>query len=188
MSKITYSLIGLGALAAIFTGAVDHWPTAMAQPTTQLTPNVESLVGKPAPEIALKTYDGKTVMLSSLKGKVVLLDFWASWCPPCIAALPRLDKLAADKALADKGLVVWAVNMGDDAADIKPFVDKFGLKLPIPMDSENKVLYAYQVQGLPSRAVIGRDGVIKFAVEAFRLGEDTEQKVTEAIDKELAAN
>ncbi len=70
------------------------------------------MVGKPAPEIVGTDVDGKTVKLSDLKGKVVLIDFWATWCPPCIAAFPELKAL--DTKYGDKGFEVFAVNL--DAA------------------------------------------------------------------------
>lgn len=149
--------------------------------------NVESMVGKPAPDITLKTYDGKDVRLSALKGKVVLIDFWASWCPPCVAALPRLSALANDKDLAAKGLVVWAVNAGDPPALIKKYLERPGISLIVPMDADQKAFDAYHIEGLPSRAIIGVDGTVKFAVEAFSLGEDTDQKIIDAIQRELAA-
>src|SRR5262245_53219774 len=70
-----------------------------------------SLVGAKAPDIAIKSVDGADLKLADLKGKVVLLDFWATWCPPCRVSLPHLQTLSADKKLAKDGLVVWAANI-----------------------------------------------------------------------------
>src|SRR5450432_626785 len=69
-----------------------------------------SLQGKQAPDFTLQTLDGKSVTLSAQKGSVVMIDMWATWCGPCRASLPHVQKISQDKALASRGLKVWAVN------------------------------------------------------------------------------
>ena len=99
------------------------WPQVLppARPPRWPRKSPPPLKGKPAPEIALKTLDGKDLKLSDMKGKVVVVDSWATWCPPCRESLPHLQKVSADKDLAGKGLVVWATDIKED----KPTVEKF---------------------------------------------------------------
>ncbi len=122
---------------------------------------IPALVGKPAPDFTLKTPDGKAITLSDLKGNVVLVDFWATWCVPCRLALPHIQHLAQDKDLADKGLKVLAVNFEDEKEQIVAYLEKNKFALTVPMDSDGKVAERYQVSGYPTTLVIGRDGTIK---------------------------
>src|SRR6266567_6324367 len=90
-----------------------------APSTSRAADDTNALVGKQAPDFALKTLDDKDVKLSDLKGNVVVLDFWATWCPPCRKSLPHLNKVANDKELADKGLKVFAVNCRETKDKVK---------------------------------------------------------------------
>jgi len=173
MKKSLFSLAALSLAMAAFV-----W-------VPQSRANVELLIGKPAPEISLKTVDGKDVKLSDLKGKVVLVDFWATWCPPCRASLPNINKIANDKTLAAKGLTVWAVNLDETADKITPFTKQNNYTFTVPIDVGGQVAERYKIEGIPSTMVIGKDGTIKFAVEGFA-GEDTEKQISDAIDKALA--
>ncbi|GIW76772.1 MAG: hypothetical protein KatS3mg104_1835 [Phycisphaerae bacterium] len=146
---------------------------------------VEDLKGKVAPDFELTTLDGKTVKLSDQKGKVVLLDFWATWCPPCVAALPHVQKLAADQELAEKGLVVWAVNAGEQKARIESFVKKNNYTFTVPVDSHTTTLKAYGIEGIPTQIVVGRDGTIVHVGVGFS-GEEGNKKLDEVIKSALA--
>ena len=123
-------------------------------------PDTKTLKGKAAPDFSLKTLDGKDVKLSSLKGKVVLIDFWATWCPPCVKGLPHINEIAQKKELTDKGLVVLAVNVQEKAATVQKFMDAKKLTVSVPLDAEGKASEAYLVQGIPTTIVVGRDGKI----------------------------
>ena len=90
------------------------------------------LVGKPAPDLSLTTLEGKTIKLSQLKGRVVVLDFWATWCVPCVKMLPQLN--AWHRSLEAKGLVVVGVTQ-DEEADVKSFIaDGARFEYPVALD------------------------------------------------------
>lgn len=139
--------------------------------------------GKPAPDFALTTLDGKDVKLSDMKGKVVLVDFWATWCPPCRKSLPHLQKVSADKALADKGLVVWAVNAQEEKAKVEKFMTDNKYTFHVPMDP-GKAMKEYKVQGIPTTIVVGRDGKVKNVFVGF--GDGSEKPIDDAVNAALA--
>ena len=105
--------------------------------------------------------------LSSLKGKVVLLDFWASWCGPCKMELPHVDALA--KEFSDQGLVVYGVN-SEAATNAKRFLEKTPLSFPTLVDARSKVSQQYSVSAIPTVIVIDREGV----VSAYKVGYQNE--------------
>jgi thiol-disulfide isomerase/thioredoxin len=140
--------------------------------------------GKAAPDFSLTTIDGKPVKLSDMKGKVVVLDFWATWCPPCRKSLPHLQKVSADKALADKGLVVWAVNAREAKEKVQKYLDDNKLTFTVPMD-QGKTMTDYKVQGIPTTVIVGRDGNVKNVFIGF--GEGSEKPIDDAITAALAA-
>jgi len=144
-----------------------------------------SLKGKAAPGITLKTIDGKDVSLAGMKGKVVLVDFWATWCPPCKESLPHVQKVSADKALADKGLVVWATDDRETKDVVSAFLKQNSYTFTVLMDDKGAALQAYLVSGIPTTIVIGRDGTVKDAFVGYG-GDDTAKAIDAAIDKALA--
>lgn len=137
------------------------------------------LVGKVAPDFKLKDLDGKEVKLSDLKGSVVLLDFWATWCGPCRASLPHLDEIY--KELKEKGLKAYAVDLREKEDTIKPFIEKTELSIPVLMDEDGKVAKSFGVSGIPQTVVIGKDGKIKKIV----VGSGTHEQVRKAIDEAM---
>ena len=133
-------------------------------------PAESELLGKPAPDFQLTTLEGESVTLADLKGQIVVLDFWASWCAPCIESLPHLGKLHAEKR---EGVKVFAVNLREDKAKVEAFMKSKGIDLPVLLDSEGKVAEKYNVVSIPQTVVIGQDGTVKKVVvglsdDAFR--------------------
>ncbi len=116
-------------------------------------------VGSPAPDFTLVSLDGKPTSLSSFKGKVVLLNFFATWCPPCRAEMPDLE--ATYKELKDRGFEVVAVDLQEDKNTVSGYVKSLGLDFTILLDPGADVFGDYRVNGLPTSFFIDRNGVIQ---------------------------
>lgn len=117
-----------------------------------------------APDFELATTTGETIKLSDLRGQAVLVNLWATWCPPCRAEMPAIEKVYNE--YKDMGFVVLAVNMTyqDDASAVMPFVQEHGLTFPILLDNTGAVGRAYQLRSLPSSFFITREGIINEVV------------------------
>lgn len=136
--------------------------------------------GKPAPAFELATYIGKKVSLSDFRGKVVLLDFWATFCPPCMQALPELQSLHLRNA--GRGFSVVGVTVDDRDALVNEATAKAKVTYPI-LRSTSQVWNAYKVNALPALILVGRDGNI-----IRRYGGEADKKAMIAeIEKALAA-
>jgi len=114
-------------------------------------------------DFTLKDLDGKSWTLSSLKGKVVVVNFWATWCPPCRKEMPDLEILS--KRFKDKGLVVLAISDEEAVKTVKPFIDKNGYTFPILIDTGRTVNDKYKVDGIPKTFIYDRKG--KLAAESI---------------------
>jgi cytochrome c biogenesis protein CcmG/thiol:disulfide interchange protein DsbE len=118
------------------------------------------LVGRPAVAFALTSYEGAPMSLDTLRGKVVVLNFWASWCyPACYEEAPVLE--AAWRAYRDRGLVVVGVDIQDTEAAASRFIKQFGLSFPNAPDQKGKVSIDYGVYGVPETFVIDKQGRIR---------------------------
>ncbi|MBI3121735.1 MAG: TlpA family protein disulfide reductase [candidate division NC10 bacterium] len=127
------------------------------------SPSVEVRIpterGAVAPDFVLPTLAGPPIRLSDHQGKVVLLNFWATWCPPCRAEMPSMEKLY--RAYRDRGLVILAVS-GDRTGRsvVESFVQERGVTFPILLDSPGEVFAQYGVRGLPTSYLLDRQGRI----------------------------
>ena len=119
----------------------------------------QTLVGKPAPDFQLTTLDGKNVALADLKGQVVVLDFWTTWCAPCIESMPHLAKLHADKR--DAGVKIFAVNVQEAKPKVEGFLKARKIDVPVLLDADGGVAEKFNVISYPETIVIGKDGVVK---------------------------
>jgi peroxiredoxin len=112
---------------------------------------------KDAPDFQVPTPDGSTLRLSDFKGKVVFLNFWATWCEPCREEMPSMERL--HRAYKDRGFVVLAISLDlQGASVVKPFVKKFALTFPIGLDPKMAVRETYGVWAVPSTFLIDRKG------------------------------
>jgi Peroxiredoxin len=117
-----------------------------------------------APDFELKTLTGETTKLSDLRGQAVLVNLWATWCPPCRAEMQTIETIYQE--YKDRGFTVLAVNMTyqDTPLDIMPFVHEHGLTFPILLDETGEMANAYQLKSLPSSFFINREGIINEVV------------------------
>jgi thiol-disulfide isomerase/thioredoxin len=124
-------------------------------------------VGKSAPDFKLDTLDGQTLVLSQLKGKPVLVNFWATWCGPCRYEMPFLQQLHED--WPEEELVLLAVNVGESSSDVSQFMQSQGFSFTVLLDRQAAVAQQYNVMGIPSTFFIDSDGVIQeIKVGSFR--------------------
>jgi peroxiredoxin len=144
-----------------------------------------SLEGKPAPEIKLKALNGRDLSLADQKGKVVLIDNWATWCPPCKASLPHIQKLSADKSLADKGLVVWAIDAQEPKATVNSFMEDNHYTFTVLLDEKGTTLRNYFISGIPTTIIVGRDGTVKNTFVGYG-GDTTAKQIDDAVNQALA--
>lgn len=112
----------------------------------------------PAPDFNLKAEDGKWYKLSDMRGKVVVINFWATWCPPCRYEMPALENLW--QKVKDKNIVILGVNVGEDADTIFEFTGTYPVSFPLPMDIDGKVIEQYPIRGLPTTYVINPAGMV----------------------------
>lgn len=117
-------------------------------------------VGAPAPDFTLSTPQGEALTLSDLRGQAVLVNLWATWCPPCEEEMPAIQRMYLE--YRDRGLVVLGVNVTsqDNPLSVMPFVERYGLTFPILLDETGQVSAAYGLRSLPTSFFIARDGTI----------------------------
>lgn len=116
-------------------------------------------VGATATDFALKTPDGKEIKLSDFKGKPVVLNFWATWCPACKAEMPDMEKIY--EANKDQGVVFLAVDIGESSLAVESFVQKNNITFPVVIDENSRVTSQYQIVPLPTTYFIDAKGIIR---------------------------
>jgi peroxiredoxin len=127
--------------------------------------------GFQAPDFTLDALDGNTYTLSALKGRPVLVNLWATWCPPCRAEMPAIEKMYQE--YQDQGFLVLGVNMTyqDNSSAVSPFVSEYGLSFPILLEETGDTASAYQLRSLPSSYFIDRSGTVAEVVIGGHMSE-----------------
>lgn len=113
----------------------------------------------PAPDFALETFEGEIIRLSDLKGQVVVINFWASWCPPCREEAPYLE--STWRKYRDQGVVFIGVDYVDTDPEALAYIDEFDITYPNGPDLQTRISQAYRIQGVPETFFIGKDGTIR---------------------------
>jgi thiol-disulfide isomerase/thioredoxin len=136
---------------------VDSFFTADAE---NVQSGARGMLHKPAPAITLDTLDGGKFDLSSFKGKnIVVIDFWATWCPPCRASLPILAEVT--KEYEPKGVRFFAINIREEPEKVSKFLESQNLKINVALDKNADAAKAYNVMGIPQTVVIDPDGIVR---------------------------
>jgi len=140
------------------------------------------MTGMPAADFTLTDLNGRTQSLNDYRGKIVLLNFWATWCKPCTTEMPAMQ--SAYDRLRDEGFVVLAVNELEDDEKVREHIREYKHTFPVLMDRENRVANLYGVYGLPVSVFIDEAGIVQAYVKGGLL---TEQKISEEIARIRAA-
>jgi len=125
----------------------------------QLKPYTGSLS---SPDFELQDIEGRRHRLSDYRGKVVLLQFWATYCTPCRKEMPTMNRLL--ERLADKDFVILAVNMAEDPATVKAYLEQTPVKFPVLLDRDGQVLQQWKVFAAPANFIIGKNGEIRYTL------------------------
>ena len=137
-----------------------------------------------APQLVLENLDGSTFSLEeTLKEGPVVLDFWATWCKPCIKALPKLQSLSEE--YAERGVQVLTINVDGprNLPKVRPFLQRHKLTLPVLLDKTNEVLKQFQLVGMPATLIIGEDGTVFYKHQGY--GPGYEEKLRAELDELL---
>jgi peroxiredoxin len=150
VSSIRRPLLALLAAAAPWAAAAPLAPTA------------------PAPDFTLRTLDGQKLRLGEQRGRVVLVNFWATWCGPCRQEMPHLNKLY--EKYKSSGFVLLGVNVDDDTRQAAGVADKLGVKFPVLPDADKRVSRQYDLSAMPSTVLIDRDGKVRYLHRGYQSG------------------
>jgi peroxiredoxin len=138
-------------------------------------PGAPGDVGQPAPQFELEDTSGRVVRLADLRGKVVLVNFWATWCAPCRTEMPEMEKVYREHR--ERGFEVVAIDLQESAAEVRPFMAELGLTYPALLDRDGSVSRAYRARALPSSFLVDRQGTVRY----LKIGPLT----TEALEAEV---
>ena len=129
-------------------------------------------IAKPfaAPDFELKGEDGNYYRLSDYRGKVVVLNFWATWCPPCRYEMPSLER--AHQKLKGENIAVLAINVGEDENTVFAFTGHYPVTFPLPLDIDGKVIQKYPVVGLPTTYIVDPSGYVTHRAVGSREWDD----------------
>ncbi len=128
-----------------------------------------------APDFTLPSLDGPNLRLQEQRGRVVMINFWATWCGPCRVEMPHLSKLY--EKYRGSGFTVLAVNIDEDPHKAASLAKQLGMRFPVLLDTEKKVSRLYDLSTMPSTVLVDRDGRVRFVHRGYRDGyEDTYDK------------
>jgi len=160
-------LLGALTVVAVAALALLGAPVIGAKAPQVLTP----VPGRPtAPDFDLKDPGGTSVRLADFRGKPLIVNFWATWCPPCREEMPSMQR--AHAAVSKDGIGLIAINVGEDADTVAQFLASAQVEFPLPMDETSKVVMSYPVRGLPTTFVVDPDGRLAYVATGEREWDD----------------
>lgn len=186
-STLTLSILLLVLIALVV--AIIFWPveasaTDSSVPTAQDDIEATTLIhaGDIAPDFTVEMLDGSKVTLSELRGKVVLVGFWATWCPPCRLELSHMQKDVIDR-FAGKDLVVLPISRGEKRKTVEDYIAKMGYTFPIGLDGDQSIYKKYASNYIPRSFVVGRDGKIVYVAVGYdeQIAKEIDTAISEAL-------
>jgi len=181
--KRRWEILMLFSLAAAITWTVSsRLPAAVGAPVSSSPSPREGFY---APDFTLGTLQGEQLKLSDLRGKIIVVNFWATWCPPCRAETPALE--TSYRLYKELDVVILGVNLTDQDSlkDVESFVEEFSLTYPILLDRNGAIALLYQLNGLPTTFFVDRKGVIRTVVVGGPMSETFIRSKIEALLKEV---
>ena len=186
-STLTLSALLLVLVALVV--AIIFWPveasaTNSSVPTAQDDIAATTLIhaGDVAPDFTVEMLDGSSITLSELRGKVVLVNFWATWCPPCRQEMSHLQKDVIDR-FAGQDLVVLPISRGEERKTVEQFIERMGYTFPIGLDRDQSIYKKYASNYIPRSVVVGKDGKVVYVAVGYdeEIAKEVDNAITEAL-------
>ena len=165
-NSLRRSLFAIGGVCLLAT--LSATPASLAVPAAGAIPTDGA--GQAAPEVTLTMRDGKKLLLSQMRGQVVMINFWASWCGPCRQEMPLLD--AMYKKYKAMGFTLVGVNVEPNSKEAQAFLRDVPVSFPIAFDNDSKLTKVFDVQGMPSSVIIDRRGIERVVHKGYRPGDE----------------
>jgi thiol-disulfide isomerase/thioredoxin len=168
LENIDQLIIGDQILAEVTDLAYNRWKlqsaieplvTAAMEQGDNASSAASPLIGQPAPEVSLQLLDGSPFKLSEQTGKVVVLDFWATWCAPCMQTMPLVEK--AMEQFDPNAVTLISINLQESAQQIRPVLERYNLNVTVAMDTDGVAAARYEAKAIPQLVIVGKDGLVK---------------------------
>lgn len=160
MKRVLVAGMGLLMAGILLLAGCASPSTGPGVPASPAQPDVGIQAGNLAPDFKLPLLNGQEASLSGLRGKVVLVNFWATWCPPCVAEMPYIQQIFNDARLKKAGVEILAVDVGENQATVAKFINKYGYTFPVLLDSNSEVAQMYKIRAFPTTLLIDKNGII----------------------------
>ena len=177
---IAAAMLVVGSAYLIMSNESGVSTASAANLTTEYLAMEEPNEGALAPDFSLTSTEGKTIKLSSFRGRVVIIDFWATWCPPCKAEIPDFIKLYSDYKSDGFQMIGISLDQGG-LKDVVPFMKDHGMNYPVVLGTEEVVSAYGGIRGIPTTFVIDKKGYVREAFEGYRSASTFENLVKQLL-------